>query len=121
DHKAAASKDRTGLFAGKLVDLLDPDVGATLAAWAEQGNPDPARERATPEQEAQIQGLLEALRDANPERADAAADYVEKLRPLTRGAADDAIAKLEKALERETASAPDTPSHEPPVGDDAAA
>lgn len=36
DHKAAASKDRTDLFKGRLVDLLDPTVWKQLLEWRTQ-------------------------------------------------------------------------------------
>jgi hypothetical protein len=39
DHKAAASKDRTGLFGEGLVDLTDKQVGKKLLAWLETGTP----------------------------------------------------------------------------------
>lgn len=37
DHKAAASKDRTGLFDGKYTDLTDGSAPATLARWLASG------------------------------------------------------------------------------------
>lgn len=53
DHRAAASKDRTGLFGidvatgvkgpfyGETVDLADPRVGSELAEWASRGEANP--------------------------------------------------------------------------------
>lgn len=35
DHRASASKDRTGLFAGELVDLCDPALVTRLLKWLE--------------------------------------------------------------------------------------
>ena len=40
DHRAAASKDRTGLFAEGLVDLLDPTVPAQLVEWLKTAAPE---------------------------------------------------------------------------------
>lgn len=37
DHQASASKDRTGLFDGRLVDLTDATVARELLAWRESG------------------------------------------------------------------------------------
>jgi len=42
DHKAAAIKDRTSLFNDRIVDLLDPMVGAELLAWLNSGVAIPA-------------------------------------------------------------------------------
>jgi len=39
DHRAATSKDRTGLFAGELVDLTDAATGKRLRAWLASGKP----------------------------------------------------------------------------------
>lgn len=39
DHRALASKDRTGLFADGLVDLLDPHVPERLLAWLKTAKP----------------------------------------------------------------------------------
>jgi hypothetical protein len=42
DHKAAASKDRTGLFVGKLTDLTSPKTGEALLDWLSTAEPLPA-------------------------------------------------------------------------------
>lgn len=39
DHRALASKDRTGLFAGELVDLLDAKVAKRLLKWLKTAAP----------------------------------------------------------------------------------
>lgn len=39
DHKAEISKNRTGLFDGKVVDLADKKVAAQLKTWLEAGKP----------------------------------------------------------------------------------
>jgi hypothetical protein len=39
DHRAKASKDRTGLFGDELLDLKDPKVGKTLRQWLRSGKP----------------------------------------------------------------------------------
>jgi hypothetical protein len=39
DHRAAASKDRTGLFSGNLHDLLDPAVPKALLEWLKTAAP----------------------------------------------------------------------------------
>lgn len=39
DHRALASKDRTGLFAGELVDLLDPKIPRRLLEWLKTAKP----------------------------------------------------------------------------------
>jgi hypothetical protein len=46
DHKAEATKDRTGVFEGKIADLKNPNVGRALRAWLDAGGtfaPEPAR------------------------------------------------------------------------------
>lgn len=37
DHKAEATKDRTGVFEGKIADLKNPNVGLALRAWLDAG------------------------------------------------------------------------------------
>ncbi len=37
DHKCTLSKNRTGLFEGKVIDLADPAVAEELRAWLESG------------------------------------------------------------------------------------
>jgi AAA domain len=37
DHLCTLSKNRTGLFEGKVIDLADPQVAADLRAWLESG------------------------------------------------------------------------------------
>lgn len=37
DHRATTSKDRTKLFTGQLVDLLDPATADAIKAWHERG------------------------------------------------------------------------------------
>lgn len=39
DHRAVASKDRTGLFGDELVDLINPATGKRLLAWLASGAP----------------------------------------------------------------------------------
>jgi hypothetical protein len=39
DHKAETSKNRTGLFEGKVVDLTDKKVAKQLREWLESGKP----------------------------------------------------------------------------------
>lgn len=39
DHKATVSKNRTGLFEGKVVDLTDKKVAKQLRDWLESGTP----------------------------------------------------------------------------------
>lgn len=41
DHKAVASKDRTGLFGDSLVDLVKPEAGKKLIAWLASGAAEP--------------------------------------------------------------------------------
>jgi hypothetical protein len=59
DHKAAASKDRTSLFADHLVDLMNPRLGAMLRDWLASGAPlAPSTPRHTT---AQAEGAIEAV------------------------------------------------------------
>lgn len=48
DHKATVTKNRTGLFEGKVVNLADKKVAEQLKAWQESGKPvvvaEPAKE-----------------------------------------------------------------------------
>lgn len=39
DHRATASKDRTGMFDGQLIDLLGEEVGESLRGWLSSGKP----------------------------------------------------------------------------------
>ncbi len=41
DHKASASKDRTGLFADQLTDLTSPTAGKSLVNWLATATPTP--------------------------------------------------------------------------------
>lgn len=63
DHKATASKDRTGLFDGQLVDLLDPAVGQRVLSWLSSAQPAPAT--ITPEQKAHLIELAGQTEDRN--------------------------------------------------------
>lgn len=47
-HAAEATKDRTGLFAGVLVDLCDPEVHRTLRAWMQVGGEAPVEDMTYP-------------------------------------------------------------------------
>jgi DNA polymerase III delta prime subunit len=53
DHKAAASKDRTGMFADQLTDLLKPEPGRSLAEWLDTAVP-----AVTQEQVDRLTGIL---------------------------------------------------------------
>lgn len=44
DHRAKASKDRTGLFGDGLWDLRDPKTGKMLVDWLKSAKPDPLDE-----------------------------------------------------------------------------
>lgn len=44
DHKAAVSKDRTGLFEGTLSDLTDGEVAKSLQSWIASASPTEAKE-----------------------------------------------------------------------------
>lgn len=37
DHKATASKNRTGLFEGKIVDIAKPEIAKQIRAWLDSG------------------------------------------------------------------------------------
>ena len=66
DHKAAASKDRTGLFTGKLTDLLAPTTGKALLQWlatAEPETPAPTTQDAMTSIHALLPGLPEELQE----------------------------------------------------------
>lgn len=83
-HRAEATKDRTGLFAGELLDLCDPGLHKGLMAWMNAGGPAPAiapgdrvvkgrklGDIPTPE----LEGMLTALEaSADPRHAPIAAD-----------------------------------------------
>lgn len=62
DHRALASKDRTGLFATELVDLIDPRVSERLLSWLKTAKPlevPPAPTAETPwPREGKMQGKL---------------------------------------------------------------
>lgn len=57
DHRAKASKDRTGLFGEQLWDLRDPKTGRLLAEWLSSAKP---VDLATTEQRAKLQALADA-------------------------------------------------------------
>jgi len=106
DHKASASKDRTGLFGDDLIDLVKPATGKKLLAWLATAKPlDPANERATPEQIARLATL------ARHEGIDAEALAVVTTaiaKGLTGGRASDWIARMEaKIAEYEQANTDD--------------
>lgn len=91
DHRASASKDRTGLFEGQLVDLLDKKVGKQLVAWLASGaTPAPLPGRITAEQEARLRFLLTGLDDV-------AANVVE--RHLARGMSTEKAAEFIARIE----------------------
>lgn len=56
DHKAAASKDRTKLFADKLVDLTDKKVGGAIVKWIASGAP---LAPPTPDPDPQVVGAIQ--------------------------------------------------------------
>lgn len=58
DHRATASKDRTGLFADRLVDLADVKVGRELVQWLSTAAPVVAKADAAP--------VTEAVADETP-------------------------------------------------------
>lgn len=69
DHRASVSKDRTGLFADELVDLLDKRTAQRLKAWLDSAAPakpvvaaqngETKKVRATDEQVNRIKALLD--------------------------------------------------------------
>jgi len=118
DHKAGASKDRTGLFDGKLLDLRKPDIARELRTWLSSAAPavEPAPAAAPivaqsngngapkstakgpPADEGQISRLLDLL--ANPAVPGLlAVDVEERLkRPLSARGADTMIGHLEGVI-----------------------
>lgn len=90
DHRATASKDRTGLFEGELVDLLDAKVAKRLVAWLASGAPVATPAKITPEQEARLRFLMTGLDEV-------AAEKIERklAKGMTAHTAEEAIAWVE--------------------------
>ena len=69
DHRASVSKDRTGLFADELVNLLDKQTAKRIREWLDSAAParptvassngEPTKQRATEAQIERLQALLE--------------------------------------------------------------
>lgn len=87
DHRAKASKDRTGLFGDALWDLRDPKTSKMIVDWLASAKPEA---KATPEQ-------IETMLDLAAKISDEASDVVQKKLKLgmTEDAATQFIQKLE--------------------------
>lgn len=92
-HRAEATKDRTGLFAGELLDLCDPKLHKGLVAWMNEGGNEPKPAGAT---DKQIARLVELAQGAPGEVADAINAAIAK--GLTEAKAADYIARVEAKL-----------------------
>jgi len=111
DHRAAASKDRTGLFGDELVDLVKPEAGKRLLAWLASVAPIAATmpapedvQAATNEQKARIAELLnDPALDLDEKRREQVATKAGKP-GFTAEAAGSAIAWLESFLPSQAAS-----------------
>lgn len=106
DHRATASKDRTGLFGEDLIDLVKPATGKKLLAWLATGAPiDPTTERATIEQITRLRAL--SVHDAIDESVTLTVGSA-IARGMAAGKATDWIARLEaKVKEYEDANTDD--------------
>jgi hypothetical protein len=66
DHKGAVSKDRTGLFNEKVVDLANPATAEAIRGWLEHGKEVlPDAQRRAPEAQAQAQGAISHPQNAS--------------------------------------------------------
>lgn len=108
DHKAAASKDRTGLFEGQLTDLSTPEAGKRLLAWLSTGVPLPP----APTQE-QRDALLELSRD--PVWTDSQRSSL-----LRRGGSAASVEAMDELLTAATAARDDLRKAQVVLGDPAA-
>ncbi|HEX5437135.1 MAG TPA: AAA family ATPase [Gemmatimonadaceae bacterium] len=111
DHRAAASKDRTGLYDGRLVDLRDVATARELISWLGSGTPlapVPTAPAPTGAASAEVESLTAELltaMDALPEdeREQMATWLAKRARSV-----DDiqkAIATVQKAIENHAATA----------------
>jgi hypothetical protein len=100
-HRAEATKDRTALFADQMLDLLDPEVHASLVGWMNAGGPEttPATKSAlaTFDQKARIADLLNNPLELTAARREQVAKKAGRA-DFTERAATEAIAWLETLL-----------------------
>jgi hypothetical protein len=96
DHRALASKDRTGLFGDDLVDLVNPSTGKKLLAWLASG----AAQAST----APAATTPAAGETALAPHASATAEQLQRLAVLADHVAisDEVTSKIESAIERGT-------------------
>ncbi len=57
-HRAEATKDRTALFADRVVDLCDDEIHASLVGWMNSGGPEPEQPKATDAQMETLRGFM---------------------------------------------------------------
>jgi hypothetical protein len=109
DHRATASKDRTGLFGDDLVDLVKPETGKKLLSWLASGAVEAvpksvapaagAAAYATPEQLARLRVLADhqAISDEGTKAIEAALGQ-----PMSEAKAAKWIAQLEAKIAEST-------------------
>jgi hypothetical protein len=99
DHRAQVSKDRTGLFADELVDLLDKNVATRIKGWLDSAEPAPTKPQlvtpvAAAATEAQIETILTLIADDRIDE-DARSQIDAKVkRGLTEERADEIIRRV---------------------------
>jgi hypothetical protein len=109
-HRAEASKDRTGLFADRMLDLCDPNLHAELSRWMNLGGPEvpQAARPSAPDQSASVAVEAASQDDLNRiiallDKADVNDETRHKTaqataRGLTKKRAGEIIAGLEKLV-----------------------
>ncbi len=96
-HRAEATKDRTALFADRMLDLCDDEVHKSLVGWMNDGGPEPEQPgRATAEQLTTLRGYLD-----NGALGDDAKDTLRKAlsRGMTAEKASDWLTRIASRLE----------------------
>ncbi len=96
-HRAEATKDRTALFADRVVDLCDDEVHASLVGWMNSGGPEP-------EQPGRATAVQLALLRSYTAKGDLIGDdalktlYAALARPMTEAKATDWITRIEAKI-----------------------
>lgn len=106
-HGAEATKDRTGLFGGRMLDLCNDGLSEELIAWMEKGEEAPiVTELSLPTSDtlARIEGLLSEYEALSPDAGAKARAHFVELAVATEAAADEAAKfftqRLDKAKEK---------------------
>lgn len=106
DHRASVSKDRTGLFADELVNLLDKSTATRIKGWLDSAEPAPAKPQLVAEtpkvqaaaSESQIETILTLVADERVDEDTRAKVESRVKRGLSEDRADEIIRGLMEKL-----------------------